>query len=231
MKTREELPQWLTDDYLNHVDLIEPYRRGQGNILAADKDCVYLRIDDISLAAVRNAAGLKRVLNAVPKGDILSIAGYTEAGVCETVGMAGEHLDYNYAYLKKEPAAVSLPPETEIRPLTQEHLSYVYEHYLTVPDREYLADRIAYGMLGAFVRGQLRGFIGEHDEGTMGILVVEEAYRRLHLGSCLEAALINQTLASGRVPICQVEIDNTASRGLQEKLGLVHGGRTVYWYF
>ena len=86
MKTREELPRWLTDDYLNHVDLIEPYRRGQGKILAADDDCVYLRIDDISLAAVRNAAGLKRVLNAVPKGDILSIVGYTEAGVCEAVG-------------------------------------------------------------------------------------------------------------------------------------------------
>ena len=52
-----------------------------------------------------------------------------------------------------------------------------------------------------------------------------------HRSTLHDKELINQTLASGRVPICQVEIDNTASRGLQEKLGLVHGGRTVYWYF
>ena len=38
---------------------------------------------------------------------------------------------------------------------------------------------------GAFVDGQLAGFVGEHSEGSMGMLEIFPAYRRRGLGYSL----------------------------------------------
>ena len=46
------------------------------------------------------------------------------------------------------------------------------------PGRDYVAERLAAGaMTGAFLDGVLAGFIGIHEEGSIGMLEVLPAYR------------------------------------------------------
>lgn len=125
-----------------------------------------------------------------------------------------------------------LPPveETvEIRRLGMEQLdplSAQYEH----GTRAYMAGRLADGvMLGAFVQGELAGFIGEHIEGSMGLLHVEPAFRRHHIGSALERAMIRETMLRGHTPYCQVFPDNGASQSLQRRMGMLAARGMLYW--
>ena len=124
-----------------------------------------------------------------------------------------------------------MPPEQEmeIRTLDAAYLDVLaseYEH----GSREYMAGRIAEGvMLGAFVDGELVGFVGEHIEGSMGLLHVMPAFRRHHVGSALERAMIRETMLRGHVAYCQVFPDNGASQSLQGRLGLESAQGMLYW--
>ena len=117
-----------------------------------------------------------------------------------------------------------------IRPLTMEHLDAVVRDYNTISDEAYVTDRIKKGALfGAFVDGQLAGFIGMHAEGGIGMLFVSPEYRRRRIGMALETYMINLGLERGERPYGQVEIGNDASKGLQEALGLCFSKGRIYW--
>lgn len=124
-----------------------------------------------------------------------------------------------------------LPPveNVEIRTLDEAYLDVLsaeYEH----GSRDYMAGRIADGvMLGAFVEGRLAGFVGEHIEGSMGLLHVMPAFRRHHIGSALERAMIRETMLRGHTAYCQVFPENGASQSLQRRLGLQAAQGMLYW--
>ena len=124
------------------------------------------------------------------------------------------------------------PPQEEsvdIRPLGMDALDVLYANYGHA-SREYLAERIADGvMIGAYVDGRLAGFIGEHVEGSMGLLHVMPEYRRHHLGYKLERADLRRTMLLGHVPFCQVVPDNHASRSLQRRLNMTQAEGMLYW--
>ncbi len=135
----------------------------------------------------------------------------------------------NAAYLLDTPVPYVLPQGAQIRPLDTGHVEFVHAHYRTVDDIGYIRERIEAGMFGVFVRGEPAGFCGTHDERSMGLLEILPDYRRLGLGYCLEAYLINHLLALGRVPFCQIAIQNTASLRLQQKLGLTLAPAVIHW--
>lgn len=56
-------------------------------------------------------------------------------------------------------------------------------------------------MTGAFLDGVLAGFIGIHEEGSIGMLEVLPAYRRRSLGYALEAGAIRPRTEGGRYPL------------------------------
>ena len=130
-----------------------------------------------------------------------------------------------YAYYGALPEA----GDVEIRTLDEAYLGVLSEEY-EHGSRDYMAGRIAEGvMLGAFVDGELAGFVGEHIEGSMGILHVMPAFRRHHVGSALERAMIRETMLRGHVAYCQVFPDNGASQSLQGRLGLESAQGMLYW--
>lgn len=132
-------------------------------------------------------------------------------------------------YRKAEPVAFSLPGGAQIRRLDQSHLGFVLQHYHMMDDETYLRERIDEGMYGVFVGGELAGFIGTHDERSIGLLEILPEYRRLGLAFALEAHLINRLLEQGRIPFCQVSVGNEPSLALQRKLGLEISDATVHW--
>ena len=79
------------------------------------------------------------------------------------------------------------------------------------------------GVFGAIADGKLVGFIGRHDDGSMGMLEVFDSARRRGGGSALERFLSTCGMTYGRTPYCDVFTDNPGSLALQQKLGLTSG--------
>ena len=148
----------------------------------------------------------------------------------EETGCTGGQKCRQARYLRPVPPAPV--PGVELRILDESHTDLVFEHYHMAPGRDYVAERLAAGaMTGAFLDGVLAGFIGIHEEGSIGMLEVLPAYRRRGLGYALEAGAIRRALKEGAIPYCQVIEGNTASMELQKKLGLEFSDGFVYWLF
>lgn len=110
-------------------------------------------------------------------------------------------------------------------------LSMILKHYhrLSIEEiKEIIDEKHLY--LG-YVDDHLIGFIGEHLEGSIGLLEVFEDYRRLGYGSELEKRMINLMLKRNLLPFCQIEVDNVKSLSLQKKLGMSLSQEKVYWLF
>lgn len=95
---------------------------------------------------------------------------------------------------------------------------------------EYLRQRAAEGVLfGVYFDGVLAGFVGTHDEGSIGILTVAPAFRRRGLGAYLERLAICKALERGHIPFGQVKPDNKASMALQRSLGMTVSEACICW--
>jgi ribosomal protein S18 acetylase RimI-like enzyme len=81
----------------------------------------------------------------------------------------------------------------------------------------------------ALVHGELAGFAGEHEEGSLGMLEVLPQYRRRHIGKALATYIINWSLERGQIPYSQAKSDNTASLALQDQLGTCCAKGQLYW--
>ena len=77
--------------------------------------------------------------------------------------------------------------------------------------------------------GKLIGFIGEHLEGSMGLLYVFPEFRRKGYAVALEKSMIVKTLSEGYIPFGQVEKNNRASVLLQKKIGMTISDRLICW--
>lgn len=84
-------------------------------------------------------------------------------------------------------------------------------------------------LLLGYVDGDLIGFIGEHLEGSMGLLYVFPQFRRNGYAEALEKIFIKKTMEKGFIPFGQVEKDNTASLLLQKKLGMTQSSNLICW--
>lgn len=130
---------------------------------------------------------------------------------------------------------LNTPPVCEkklqIRCATQQELPIVLAHYDKLSEAE-LKQIIAQGNLFlAFHNGKAVGFVGEHLEGSMGLLEVLPDCRRQGYGAELESFMIGRMLERGLLPYCQVEADNEKSLVLQRKLGMTVSREKVYWVF
>lgn len=130
---------------------------------------------------------------------------------------------------------LNTPPVCEkklqIRCATQQELPIVLAHYDKLSEAE-LQQVIARGNLFlAFHNGEAVGFVGEHLEGSMGLLEVFPDCRRQGYGAELESFMIGRMLERGLLPYCQVEADNEKSLALQRKLGMTVSREKVYWVF
>ncbi|MCM1027889.1 MAG: GNAT family N-acetyltransferase [Roseburia sp.] len=131
-----------------------------------------------------------------------------------------------YLYTAREPLPVKFP---EIRRLESEDAPYVLDHYVDQPE-DCIRERIRDGMMyGAFAEGRQIGFIGIHKEGSMGMLFVEEAFRRQGVGEALEAYCVNRHLERGWIPYGHTMEGNLASERLQEKLGFYKASQKICW--
>lgn len=121
------------------------------------------------------------------------------------------------------------PGKFNHRPADIGDFPFVSFHYGMVSAEE-LTKIIRRGQLFiGFHDGKPIGFIGEHLEGSMGLLEILPGYRGKGYGTELEIFMIGHMLEKGQRPFCQIETDNSNSMRLQRKLGLTISEERMYW--
>lgn len=221
--------EYLQREPVRNISMIEPLRLGRASVTARTEKGVLLQMMDITMVAADSVAEALALLEARPNFETLNIlGGELTDGLLEKLPLELElgSRCWQAAYLKKTP----LPVEADVRQLDLKYFDAVLEGYSLFHDPDYIADRLKAGVVyGAFVDGELAGFIGEHNEGSMGMLEVFPAYRRRGLAVALESFQINRYLSEGRVPFDQVIVGNEKSLGLQRKLGMEVSEDTMAW--
>lgn len=210
------------------VPMWELLRLNRGELLACREDGVLMARNALCLLGAASAAAAGELLRAMPDAmEELMVCGRAAADAARERFDLEETCEcWQAVYLRQE----KLPVCGDIRQLDGRYFHAVLEGYSLFQDEAYIADRLKAGvMYGIFVEGNLAGFIGEHDEGSMGMLEVFPAYRRRGLGLALESFQINRILEEGRIPYDQVIVGNEKSLSLQKKLGMTITKDTVTW--
>ncbi len=133
---------------------------------------------------------------------------------------------YQVAYYGNKP---SLSGRLTVREADEDDLGMLIENYDLVSPEELESIVRRKGILLGYDQDQLIGFIGEHLEGSMGILYVFPAYRHRGFGAELQKHLMAKTMEKGFIPFGQVEKDNIASLNLQKKLGMTQSDHLIVW--
>ena len=229
-RQKQQLIKYLSRDKRNNIHIIECLSRGLGEVLYARGEdiVVYQRDDRICMVNAGTPEQGKELLEKyIPKEAELFVVG--QDFMKKLLDENGYYTLFScrqFLYTERTPLPVR---HKDIRRLDMDNLSYVCEHY-GMDNASYIHDRLLAGaMYGAFVDGQLAGFIGMHSEGSLGMLYVDEAYRRQGLAASLVSYAANRMLERGWTPYGHVITGNEASMRLQEKLGFYQARNTFWW--
>lgn len=234
----DSITQYLKRDELLYADALVVYQKGNCEVLYDERDG-FLFYDHTSKQYYGSASsieGAKDIVSKLPLDydffiaydDVFTKLTKQDFAYCDMIK------SYNYVYEAKKPYIVESHGFI-LKMLSEDDVDEVKKQY-SVKDLctdEYILECIRQGMLGAYDKDTLAGFIGMHSSGAIGLLEVKEAYRNQHLATILEEEYINMLLkkdASMSI-YTQVTEGNTISMHLQEKLGFVKAGKPMYWYF
>ena len=216
------------------IHMMETLSRGLGEVLYAEGKNVLIYLPEIGNAMLNaeDEEHLEKMLPLIPKAvsehSIVTVTDRWNERVSEILGYHGSMLCSQACYTRGEPLPVK---HKDIRQLTVEEVPYVAEHY-HLGDEVYVRERIAAGdVFGIYIEGKLCGFIGCHNDGSMGMLYVEDAYRRQGLAASLEGYLINKQREQGMIPYAHIVNGNEASIQLQERLGLNLSDPVIWWLY
>ena len=226
--------EYLNSDRLLHIDMLETLERSIGEVIYAEDDGVALKNGKITyMISAKSEEALDKICDAIGERPRLVVLHQQELepALQSRYGYSGTMACYQCAYLAKDRLEERVSEGIALSPIPMTELDFVVENYGHISDGKYIASRIEEGMLGAFCGKELAGFIGSHEEGTIGLLHILPEYRRRGLGYSLEAAMINLMLDKGWVPHVHIVTTNEASIQLQEKLGMAFSDKTLTWLY
>lgn len=214
----------------NNIHIVESLKRGDGELLFSLKSSyvVYNRKANLCIIKMPDLDLIDSIIDILPD----SVANY-EISPKEAVKPLMERLDLtneseclNYCYTNNNPLPVRCK---DIRQLDKSALEYIKAHYEEC-DEAYILERLNLGEIyGAYIDNTLVGFIGTHDDGSIGMLYVDEDCRNKGIGNSLESFMINQHRLNNFIPFGQVHCDNNESKLLQKKLGLYVSDEIITW--
>lgn len=216
---------------IDHLGLDRVIRRGSAEITAQRDDALLIR-DTVSgahmLACDDTAAGAELLDRYIGRGCGLLMVADHALGVAafEKYGFREKLECYQTAYYGEKPPA---DMRITVRTADESDLAMLKETYKLISPDE-LEKAVSRGsILLGYYRDEPVGFIGEHLEGSMGMLYVFPGYRRMGFAAELQKHLIRATMERGYIPFGQVEKDNIASLSLQKKLGMTLSDNLIVW--
>ncbi|MFZ2258523.1 MAG: GNAT family N-acetyltransferase [Clostridiaceae bacterium] len=238
LNTKTAALKWLYQDELHHLSSIDLLERDLVEIAYAGTNSLLLINSETMLIHCKDPAQWDELLTALLKRldpDRWYILKAHEDWYLEELkdktGFSEVSEVYNSIYPKDLALSSEVPPDVQIKPLTMADFSFVRKVYLTVDDDDYIRERIAEGMLGAWYKNELAGFMGTHSDSTMGLLEVLPQYRRLGIGKALEHEMMKKLRSQGRRTYGNIMKDNPMSYMIHEKMGALISQRPIYWLF
>ena len=223
MEQQQAAVRYLQQEPLWHMDMLEALRRGRGQVVYFEGNTVLIQWNDrpgFYLLTAESPETAEAAFLSLPAPECVVARG---PGVAEWVRKRFHMTlsDYccNVAYLRGE----KLPwaaPGVHIRPFREEELPAFLAHYDMEDEAEARAHIERGELFAAEYEGRLAGFMGLHNDGSMGLLEIFPEYRKLGVGRAIEKFLINFCLDRGWTPYGQVFLSNEASFSLQEHLGM-----------
>ncbi|MBO4419636.1 MAG: GNAT family N-acetyltransferase [Oscillospiraceae bacterium] len=216
---------------IDYLGLDRVLKRGTGTVLAESEDFMLVR-DSVSGAYLLACEDVGRGLSLLDRcgGEdckLLMTSNYALGQAAfGRYGFSGKLECYQVAYYGEKP---QLRDELAVRTAEEEDLNLLAEHYQMISREELAAVVRRRSILLGYYRGRPVGFVGEHLEGSMGLLYVFPEFRRRGFGAALQRHFIARTLEAGFIPFGQVEKDNLNSLRLQRKLGMTQSDNLIVW--
>ena len=218
-------------DGIDYLGIDRVLKRGSGEIIAETDHALLVR-DSVSealmLACEDTAAGLALLDRHVGSGcGLLMVSDYASGLTAfERYGFSEKLECYQVAYYGEKPPANS---RLTVRTADENDLPMLTETYhLISPEEMEKVVRRGSVLLG-YDGDRPVGFIGEHLEGSMGLLYVFPEYRRRGFGYALQTHYIVKTMENGYIPFGQVEKNNLHSLKLQQKIGMTRSDNLIVW--
>ncbi len=223
---------YLKQNPIAHMDLLEGIRRGTSDIRMASSKGVLLQDQksQVYLLSTEDRMFQDEAFRQIQGAQMVV------AHQIESVQRAQELFGYRRCihcrqavYEGKRPLAIH--SQVRFETLSLSFLPVLEQFYSGHADREYLQGRLEEGvMIGAFLEDYLVGFVGQHEEGSMGLLEVLPEYRGKGFGKALLAAAVNWQLERGQIPYSQIIDGNAKSYKLHQSMGfLITPQVSVYW--
>lgn len=226
---------YLGKNYLKHAGIIECVRHDDIDYLYVGGDGVFIydRSAKIYMMATDSPAvsfeALKRCEGA---SLIVCHNDFEYEQIRDKFGLYGLNKCHQVVWTSGKKLPLSGVCEVKRLELTEENIDFVFEHYTLAFDREHIAYIMKnMGMYGGYIDGKLVGFIGRHEERSMGLLEVLPAYRRMGIGTEIESYLINDLLENGEVPYAHIIYGNEKSVAMHVKFGFAFSETPVFWLF
>jgi ribosomal protein S18 acetylase RimI-like enzyme len=232
VETLEDIALAYLDDEVFYSVLINIIHRNLGTVLAASDQGVLLRTHGkVAMISSANTATAQAMLESAAVDDCRTFV------VCEepTLNVVEQRYGFQHhtpvnpsAYLG-DPLPVIHRPDLRIDTLSPKWGDWVADHY-GMDNPRYVRSRVEAGEVwGLFHSEEILGFIGLHEQGSMGMLEILEEHRRQGYAEYLLTFLTNKLLAEGVLPHDHIIVGNEASVRLQQKLDFTISDRTLWW--
>lgn len=216
---------------IDYLGLDRVLRRGSGDIIAEQSNALLIRdrVSEAFLLACRDASAGIPLLDRCMGKDcrLLMVSDYSTGNAAfERFGFSEKLECFQVAYYGEKPPAAD---DLTFRTADMNDLALLTESYqLISPDELEKVIKRKSVLLG-YDQSRLVGFVGEHLEGSMGLLYVFPEFRRRGFGAALQKRLIAETMEKGYIPFGQVEKGNQASLKLQKKIGMTQSDNMIVW--
>jgi len=136
---------------------------------------------------------------------------------------------HQVVYTKKSPPKLKM--NIEYRLMDAGFIDFFYDNYSRSWDKAHMRILLEREFIfGAYVGGEIIGFIGRHMDGSMGFLEILPKFRRQGYGKELENFIIGRVMSEGRIPFAHIVMGNEVSMSLQGKVeGLDFAKKLATW--
>ena len=224
---KQEIIKRLAKKKRQNIHMMELLHRGLGEVVYDKGMDILLKFEYLYMIHAVDVLSAGKMFMQIPKDAMIITTQAFVRDMLENVYDKTGFCKCTQALCTRKEA---LPVKyKDIRVLDGSYFDYVMQHY-NLANPENIRERLTAGaMYGAFDGEQIIGFIGVHNEGSMGMLFVEEEYRKKGIGASLESYLINLQISNGFTPYCHIIDGNEKSLALQEKLGLYVADTPLWW--
>lgn len=216
---------------IDFLGLDNVLKRGSGEIIEEQDHALFIR-DHVSgaffLACEDTLIGIPLLDRYIGQDcDLLMVSDASLGHIAfDRFGFSEKLECYQVAYFGEKPR---LNTELTVRTANERDLTMLMGNYQLISPEELEKVVRRKGVLLGYYQDRLIGFIGEHLEGSMGILYVFPEYRHRGFGAALQKHLIAKTMEKGYIPFGQVEKGNNASLSLQKKIGMTQSDHLIVW--